>query len=116
MNLKNTYNMTAQVIGASRYSMDGGIKGAKVQIVQDTSGDNENRLGKEVLTANAPYEIFEKLQQFSDLMPCALDLQVEMTLMAGGRAGFKVVSAEYPVVDKAVPAQQQQQTKQHEKK
>lgn len=107
MNMTNTYNMTAQVIGASRYSMDGGIKGAKVQIVQDTSGDNENRLGKEILTASAPYDVFEKLQQFASAMPCALDLKIEMTLMAGGKAGFKVVDANYPQTQQVT---QQQKT------
>ena len=107
MNLKNTYNMTAQVIGASRYSMDGGIKGAKVQIVQDASQDNENRLGKEVLTAAAPYDVFEKLEKYAELMPCALDLKIEMTLMAGGKAGFKVIDVNYP---EAQQVAQQQKT------
>lgn len=115
--MTNTYNMTAQVIGASRYSMDSGIKGAKVQIVQDTSGDNENRLGKEILTASAPYDVFDKLQQYADAMPCALDLKIEMTLMAGGKAGFKVVDANYPQTQQAVqqPAQQQQQKTENKK-
>jgi hypothetical protein len=97
MNLNPTYSMTAQVIGASRYSMDGGIKGAKVQIVQESSQDNDNRLGKEILTANAPYDVFEKLEQFSDRMPCALELDVEMTLMAGGKAGLKIIDARWPI-------------------
>lgn len=95
------YSMTAHVIGASRYSMDGGIKGAKVQIVQDAAPDNDNRLGKEILTASAPYDVFEKLQQYSALMPCALDLDVEMTLMAGGKAGFKIVDARMPAATAA---------------
>lgn len=90
------YTMTAIVIGASRYAMDGGIKGAKVSIVQDASADNENRLGKEILTASAPYDVYEKLMKYKDLMPCSLDLKVEMTLMAGGKAGFKVIDANYP--------------------
>lgn len=115
MNLKNTYNMTAQVIGASRYSMDGGIKGAKVQIVQDTSGDNENRLGKEILTASAPYDVFEKLEEYAELMPCALDLKIEMTLMAGGKAGFKVIDVNYPEAQQQPVQHQPQQTKQDKK-
>ncbi|MFK7160854.1 hypothetical protein V6U78_07380 [Marinospirillum sp. MEB164] len=91
-----TYKMVAQVIGASRYSMDGGIKGAKVQVVQDADPDNQNRLGKEIMVLNAPYDVFESLQQYADSLPCPLELEVQMSLMAGGKGGLKIISASWP--------------------
>ena len=47
----------AHVIGASRYSMDNGVKGAKVTIMQPSASDNDNQLGNQVSTMSAPYEI-----------------------------------------------------------
>lgn len=85
----------AHVIGASRYSMDNGVKGAKVTIMQPSASDNENQLGNQVSTMSAPYEILEQLYAHAPHMPCALELDIEFRA-SGGKATMHVLAARKP--------------------
>lgn len=85
----------AHVIGASRYSMDNGVKGAKVTIMQPSASDNENQLGNQVSTMSAPYEILDQLHAYAPQMPCALELDIEFRASAG-KATMHVLAARKP--------------------
>lgn len=85
----------AHVIGASRYSMDNGVKGAKVTIMQPSASDNDNQLGNQVSTMSAPYEILDQLHAFAPHMPCALELDIEFRA-SGGKATMHVLAARKP--------------------
>lgn len=87
----------AHVIGASRYSMDNGVKGAKVTIMQPSASDNENQLGNQVSTMSAPYEILDQLHAYAPHMPCALELDIEFR-SSGGKATMHVLAARKPNV------------------
>lgn len=85
----------AHVIGASRYSMDNGVKGAKVTIMQPSATDNENQLGNQVSTMSAPYEILDQLHAYAPHMPCPLELDIEFR-SSGGKATMHVLAARKP--------------------
>lgn len=73
----------ARVLGAMRYSMDGGVKGAKITLMSESAPDNENRLGYEVSTISAPYEILDQLHAHAPHMPCNLEIDAEMRVTQG---------------------------------
>lgn len=52
----------ALVIGASRYELDNGVKGANLVVAQKTSGRNDNQLGFEIIRFGMPYELFGVLK------------------------------------------------------
>lgn len=96
MNVAQT--IQAHVIGASRYNLEGGIKGAKIQLIQDAGPDNENRVGMEVMAASAPYELLDKLRTVTEgRWPCPLEVDIKLRLNAGGKAGIEVVDVR-PVI------------------
>lgn len=94
----------AHVIGASRYSMDNGVKGAKVTIMQPSASDNDNQLGNQVSTMSAPYEILDQLHAFAPHMPCALELDIEFRA-SGGKATMHVLAARKPNATGSHPQQ-----------
>ncbi|MDR5865277.1 hypothetical protein [Halomonas koreensis] len=73
----------ARVLGAMRYSMDGGIKGAKLTLMNEADAENENRVGYEVMTITAPYELLDQLQPYAKDMPCNLEIDAEMRTSQG---------------------------------
>ncbi|TFH86971.1 hypothetical protein EQG41_08955 [Billgrantia azerbaijanica] len=73
----------ARVLGAMRYAMDNGAKGAKITLMNEADPDNENRLGHEVMTISAPYEILEQLRPHAPHMPCNLEIDAEMRTTQG---------------------------------
>lgn len=85
----------AHVIGASRYSMDNGVKGAKVTIMQPSAPDNENQVGNQVSTMSADFDFLDKLHSYAPHMPCALELDIEFR-SSGGKATMHVISARKP--------------------
>ncbi|MEA2119786.1 hypothetical protein [Halovibrio sp. HP20-50] len=89
----------AHVIGASRYSMDNGVKGAKITVMQAASADNDNVLGNQVSVMSAPYEIFDQLHASAPHMPCAMELDIELrtsAASAGGKTTIHVIAARKP--------------------
>lgn len=93
-----SYTIKAEVLGLSRYAMDNGIKGANVFIVQDSAGKSENRLGREVMTAKADYEIFEDFRDYEELLPGEFELDMQM------RPGAKASLTMYVAAVRPVPA------------
>lgn len=73
----------ARVLGAMRYSMDGGVKGAKITLMSEAAPDNDNRVGYEVSTMSAPYEILDQLHAHAPHMPCNLEIDAEMRTSQG---------------------------------
>ncbi|PCF96915.1 hypothetical protein [Vreelandella nigrificans] len=85
----------AHVIGASRYSMDNGVKGAKITIMQPSATDNENQIGYQVSTMSAPYEILDQLHAHAVHMPCNMELDIEFR-SSGGKATLHVLAVRKP--------------------
>lgn len=73
----------ARVLGAMRYSMDNGTKGAKITLMNEADPNNENRIGYEVMTVSAPYEILDQLHAHAPSMPCNLEIDAEMRVSQG---------------------------------
>lgn len=73
----------ARVLGAMRYSMDNGVKGAKLTLMNEADADNDNRVGYEVMTISAPYEILDQLRVHAPHMPCSLEIDAEMRTTQG---------------------------------
>lgn len=96
--MNQSFTMSAQVLGLSRYATDTGFKGCNVFVVQDSAGKSENRLGQEVMTAKADYELFEDFRDYADDMPCNLQLEVQM------RPGAKGALVLYILAVSAAPA------------
>ncbi|MFC7369193.1 hypothetical protein [Vreelandella zhaodongensis] len=106
----------AHVIGASRYSMDNGVKGAKITVMQSASADNENVLGNQVSVMTAPYEIFDQLHASAPHMPCSMELDIELrtsAASAGGKTTIHVIAARKP---NATGSPQQQSSTNSDKK
>lgn len=99
MSLTQTFE--AHVIGATRYKMDNGASGARIVLIQDAGPDNDNRLGKEVMNATAPYEIFEKMRALAvNSWPQLFVLQIQLktiSTQSGPRAGIEVISVDLPL-------------------
>lgn len=85
----------ARVLGAMRYSMDGGIKGAKLTLMNEADPDNENRVGYEVMTISAPYELLDQLRAHAPHMPCNLEIDAEMRT-TGGKMTMHAVAVRKP--------------------
>ncbi|MFC3282847.1 hypothetical protein [Litchfieldella rifensis] len=73
----------ARVLGAMRYSMDNGVKGAKLTLMNEADPNNENRVGHEVMTISAPYEILDQLRAHAPHMPCNFEIDTEMRTTQG---------------------------------
>lgn len=73
----------ARVIGAMRYAMDNGVKGAKITLMNETDASNDNRVGHEVMTISAPYEILDQLRPHAAHLPCNLEIDAEMRVSQG---------------------------------
>ncbi|WP_431025028.1 hypothetical protein [Halomonas sp. H5] len=93
MSLINT--IQARVIGAMRYSMDGGIKGAKITLMNEADPANDNRVGHDVMTISAPYEILEQIRPYSGQLPCNLEIDTEMRV-SGGKATLHAIAVRKP--------------------
>ncbi len=85
----------ARVLGAMRYSMDGGIKGAKLTLMNEADPDNENRVGYEVMTITAPYDLLDQLRAHAPSMPCNLEIDAEMRT-TGGKMTMHAVAVRKP--------------------
>ncbi|APE31547.1 hypothetical protein BOX17_11675 [Halomonas aestuarii] len=73
----------ARVLGAMRYEIDNGTKGAKLTLMNEADPNNENRVGFEVMTISAPYEILDQLRAHAPHMPCNLEIDAEMRTTGG---------------------------------
>lgn len=85
----------ARVIGAMRYSMDNGVKGAKLTIMNEADPNNDNRVGHEVATISAPYEIFDQIRPHAAHMPCNLEIDAEMRT-TGGKITMHAIAVRRP--------------------
>ncbi|MGM0784627.1 MAG: hypothetical protein ACQEUM_10975 [Pseudomonadota bacterium] len=85
----------ARVLGAMRYAMDNGAKGAKITLMNETDPDNENRLGHEVMTISAPYDLLEQLRPHAAHMPCNLEIDAEMRT-TGGKMTMHAIAVRKP--------------------
>lgn len=73
----------ARVLGAMHYSMDNGVKGAKITLMSESDPNNEDLLGYQVSTISAPYEILDQLHAHAPHMPCNLEIDAEMRTTKG---------------------------------
>lgn len=73
----------ARVLGAMRYEIDNGTKGAKLTLMNEADPNNENRVGFEVMTISGPYEILDQLRAHAPHMPCNLEIDAEMRTTGG---------------------------------
>ncbi|PSL12654.1 hypothetical protein CLV44_11612 [Marinobacterium halophilum] len=89
-------NMTADVIQASRYDMDGN-KGASIYATQKTDGSNPDRAGLELMKLTCDYGVVDLLRDF---LPCKCEIVAQPTQGAGQKMAFKVVSIK-PLTAKA---------------
>ncbi|WP_208656009.1 MULTISPECIES: hypothetical protein [Halomonadaceae] len=85
----------ARVIGAMRYSMDGGIKGAKITLMNEADPSNDNRVGHDVMTMSAPYEILDQLRPHAAHLPCNLEIDAEMRV-SGGKMTMHAIAVRKP--------------------
>ena len=85
----------ARVIGAMRYSMDNGVKGAKLTIMNEADPNNDNRVGHEVATISAPYEILDQIRPHAAHMPCNLEIDAEMRT-TGGKITMHAIAVRKP--------------------
>ncbi|UYG07290.1 hypothetical protein [Halomonas sp. M4R1S46] len=90
----------ARVIGAMRYSMDNGVKGAKLTIMNEADASNENRVGYEVATISAPYEILDQIRPHAAHMPCNLEIDAEMRT-TGGKITMHAIAVRKPTTAQA---------------
>ncbi|MEW6038408.1 MAG: hypothetical protein AB1648_09190 [Pseudomonadota bacterium] len=67
--------ISAPILGANRYSVDG-VKGGSVYILQPAQEDADNHLGLQVQKFNAPYDLIEQLSQKP--LPGEYDLLVDI--------------------------------------
>lgn len=93
--------ITARVLGAMRYSMDGGVKGAKITLMNEADPNNENRLGHEVMTISAPYEILDQLHAYAPHMPCNLEIDTEIRATQGKMTMHAIAVREPSVTGRA---------------
>ncbi|MGQ0333103.1 hypothetical protein [Halomonas elongata] len=93
----------ARVIGAMRYSMDNGVKGAKLTIMNEADSSNDNRVGFEVATISAPYEILDQLRPHAGQMPCNLEIDAEMRT-TGGKITMHAIAVRKPAATGQPPA------------
>lgn len=97
--------ITARVIGAMRYKMDNGVTGAKLTIMNEASPDNENRLGHDVATISAPYDLFDQLAPMAAHMPCTVEIDAEMRA-SGGKITMHAIAVRRPsATGHAAPSQ-----------
>ncbi|GAB2782169.1 hypothetical protein GCM10027040_05280 [Halomonas shantousis] len=95
--------ITARVIGAMRYSMDNGVKGAKLTLMNEADGSNDNRVGYEVMTISAPYEILDQLRPHAPHMPCNLEIDAEMRVTQG-KMTMHAIAVRKPTHGSGTPA------------
>lgn len=88
--------ITARVIGASRYEVEG-IKGAKITLMNEADPNNDNLVGNQVMTISGPYEILEQLRAFAPHMPCNLEIDAEMRA-SGGKMTMHAIAVREPAV------------------
>ncbi|KGE78924.1 hypothetical protein [Halomonas salina] len=103
----------ARVIGAMRYSMDNGVKGAKLTLMNEADAGNDNRVGFEVATISAPYEILDQLRPLADKMPCNLEIDAEMRT-SQGKMTMHAIAVRQPTASghpQAAPADSKQAAK-----
>ncbi|XKE44513.1 hypothetical protein LG302_14205 [Halomonas organivorans] len=103
----------ARVIGAMRYSMDNGVKGAKLTVMNEADASNENRVGYEVATISAPYEILDQIRPYAANMPCNLEIDAEMRT-TGGKITMHAIAVRKPAASgqpQAAPAEPKQAAK-----
>jgi len=81
-------NMTADVIQASRYDMDGN-KGGTIITTQKSDGTNPDRVGMELMKLGCDYAVIDQLR---DHLPCKCEIVAQPTQGAGQKMAFKVVS------------------------
>jgi len=93
MTMINT--MQVSVLGAMRYAMDNGAKGAKITVMNDADPNNENRVGHDVMTISGPYDILEQVRPYAAHLPCNLEVDVEMRV-SGGKATLHAVAVRKP--------------------
>lgn len=93
MTIINT--MQVRVLGAMRYAMDNGAKGAKITVMNDADPNNENRVGHDVMTISGPYEILEQLRPYAAHLPCNLEIDAEMRV-SQGKATLHAVAVRKP--------------------
>ncbi len=80
--------MTADVIQASRYDMDGN-KGGSIIATQKSDGTSENRIGMELMKLACDYGVIDLLR---DHLPCKCEIVAQPTQGAGQKMAFKVLS------------------------
>ncbi|SIQ85489.1 hypothetical protein [Marinobacterium stanieri] len=80
--------MTADVIQASRYDMDGN-KGGSIIVTQKSDGTNENRIGMELMKLACDYGVIDQLR---DHLPCKCEIVAQPTQGGGQKMAFKVLS------------------------
>lgn len=95
--------ITARVMGAMRYEMDGGIKGAKITLMNEADPNNTNRVGYDFMTISAPYEIFDQLYALAPHMPCNLEIDAEMRT-AQGKMTMHAIAVREPSVTGRKPS------------
>lgn len=78
----------ALCLGASRYAMDNGTKGAYLYTAQRTSGRNANQIGFEVVRFSMPYELYEVAKAKG--LPGEFKLEISLRSGAGNKARIRV--------------------------
>lgn len=73
--------ITAQIIGAKRYDIDGN-KMASIFVMQQAE-QNDNTVGFEVMKLSAPYGVVDQLQKAK--LPADYEILVRMKTAGGGK-------------------------------
>lgn len=89
--MQNT--ITAQIIGAKRYDIDGN-KMASIFVMQQAE-QNDNTVGYEVMKVSAPYGVVDQLQKAK--LPAEYEIMIKLKAAGGGKMAM-VAEGIKPVV------------------